>query len=53
MLLLPELPQHGVVGRAPVGGTGGGRRVGGHQTRWMMFIRDVHTGSPVAESLTA
>ena len=38
-------------GPAAAGGAGG--RVGGHQTRWMMFIRDVQTGSPVAESLHA
>ena len=34
-------------------GVGARRRVGGQQTRWMMFIRDVHTGSPVALSLQA
>ena len=28
-------------------------RVGGHQMRWMMFIREVHTGAPVDCSLHA
>ena len=55
-------PQHGVIRSAGGGGcgrrrrgcgVGARRRVGGHQTRWMMFIRDVHTGSPVALSLQA
>ena len=27
--------------------------VGGHQTRWMMFMREVHTGSPVVVSVHA
>ena len=34
-----------------VGGPGGERRR--HQMRWMMFIREVQTGSPVARSLHA
>ena len=29
------------------------RRRVGHQIRWMMFMREVHTGSPVARSLQA